>query len=154
MSAQSEFHAALESGDIKLLRKASALLFPHLPQATSDAEAEIQLHMARTQMGSIDFRKRAYSHAWLIERGLPSQLPDDLKPKAERLYPRVVEAVFVSANSNSAIIKPAVKLVQKAMSDAVEDAYAEGRTEPAFVRERIQDARKSEIKKLFGMGVK
>lgn len=151
MSAQSEFHAALESGDVRLVRAASAKLFPHLPQPASAEEAETSMHMARTQMATVSFSRRAWSHRWLTERGLPSQLPDMLKPKAERMYPIVVEAVFVSANSNSAALKPVAKMVQAAMSDAVLEAEADGRlSDIPFVRARIQDARARTFKELLG----
>lgn len=152
MSAQSEFHAALESGDVRLVRCASAKLFPHLPQPASAEDAETAMHMARTQMPSVSFKARAWSHRWLTERGLPSQLPDALKPKAERMYPVVVDAVFVSANSNSPSLKPVAKLVQHAMSDAVEDCYANGDKEPMIVRARIEEARARTFRQLLGVG--
>lgn len=152
MSAQSEFHAALESGDVRLVRKASAKLFPHLPQPESAEAAEASMHMARTQLAILPIEARAWSHCWLVERGLPSQLPDELKPKAERMYPIVVEAVFVSANSNSPMLKPVAKLVQAAMSDAVLEAEADGRlSDVPFVRARIQDARAKTFKQLLGV---
>lgn len=149
MSAQSEFHAALEAGDLALVRKAAAVLFPHLPMPADKEAAEASMHMARTQM-PITFRARAWSHRWLTERNLPSQLPDELKPKAERMYPVVAEAVFVSANSNSPAMKPVAQLVQTAMSDAVEDCYANGDREPTLVRARIQEARRNTFKALVG----
>jgi hypothetical protein len=148
MSAQSEFHAALEKGDVSECRRIAAILFPHLPQG---ADAEASMHMARTQIPTISFKARAYSHRWLTERGLPSQLPDELKPRAERLYPVVAEAVFLSANSNSPILKPMMPLVQGAMSDAVEDCYANGDKAPALVRSRIQEARRKSIRQLAGI---
>lgn len=150
MSAQSEFQAALERGDVQACSRAAKILFPHLPQPAEHAEAS--MHMARTQMPSITFAKRAYSHAWLTERRLPSQLPDELRPKAQRLYPVVVDAVFVSANSNSPSLRPAAKIVQQAMSDAVEDAYANGDREPGLIRELIGQARRKTWKQLIGIG--
>jgi hypothetical protein len=64
---------------------------PHLPQPKNNEEALISLHYARTQAGSIPVRLRCYSHSWLCERGLPSSLPDWMKPKAVRLYPHVIK---------------------------------------------------------------
>jgi hypothetical protein len=145
VSAQTEFHAALESGDVQLVRRASARLFPHLPQPTDANAAETSMHMARTQMPDVTFKARAWSHRWL-----PSQLPDELKPKAERMYPVIADAVFVSANSNSPALKPVAKLVQGAMSDAVEDCYANGDKEPRIVRARIEEARKRTFRELLG----
>lgn len=112
------------------------------------------MHMARTQMPNVTFKARAYSHRWLTERGFPSQLPDELKPRAERIYPVVTDAVFISANSHSPILKPIMPLVQGAMSDAVEDCYANGDKEPLLVRGRIQEARRKSIKQLVGIGVR
>lgn len=142
-----EFRKALEDGDVVLLRRAHQQLFPHLQQPASEHDAKIVLHHARTQAISITFAKRAYSHRWLTERGLPSALPDDLKPKAERMYPRVARAVGIGARSQIEGLAP---LLQKAMSDAVADCYADDRTESVFVRGRIQEARKRTIRSLMG----
>ncbi len=142
MSAQAEFRQALETGDVALLMRIHPILFPHAPAAPDRAAGEVQMHMARTQADWMALKPRAYSHRWLLERDYPSQLPDQLKPKAERLYPVVVEAVLVSANTNSPLLKPAMKLVQQAMSDAVEEAAADGKlSDSPFVRRRIQEAR-------------
>ena len=151
MSAQDAFKRAIEDGDYKRLRQIHSIALPHLPAPKSDDEAEITMHVARTQSAWLADDKRCYSHAWLTERGLPSQLPDELKPKAQRLYPRVVEAVFVSANTNSPLLKPVAKLVQGAMSDAVEDCYANGDKDPALVRTRIEEARKRSYRELMGV---
>lgn len=153
MAGHSIIREVLEKADAAAFRRHWSDIFPHLADKgpKTNTEAEISLHMARTQSEWLDDRKRCYSHAWLIERKLPSQLPDNLKAKADRLYPRVVEGVFVSANSNSPLIKPIAKLAQAAMCDAVEDAYANGDTEPAFVRSRIQDARKRTFRKFLGV---
>lgn len=153
MTAQADFRTALETGDVTLLLRIHPIAFPHLPAPLDHASAEISLHMARTQADWLPIKPRAYSHRWLLERDLPSQLPDALKPSAERLYPVVVEAVLISANSNSPLMRPAMKLVEQAMSDAVSEAHADGRlSDSQFVRGRIQDARKREIIKLFGKG--
>jgi hypothetical protein len=61
-----------------------------------DAKTLVMLHMARTAAKSIPMGLRAYSHRWLVDHGLPSQLPDELKPKAERMYPQVVSAVGIA----------------------------------------------------------
>lgn len=150
--AQHEFRMILATADVRALREAHARLFPHLPAPKDDDEAAISLHMARTQAAWLSERARCYSHAWLTERALPSQLPDELKPTAERLYPRVVEAVFVSANTASPALKPVVAEVQRAMSDAVEDCYANGDRDPALVRARMAEARNRTFKELLGSG--
>lgn len=145
-----EFRAALESGDVALLRKASAKAFPGAPQPESYEQAEMAMHSARTQAASIAFKARAYSHRWLSERGLPSQLPDELRPKAERLYPTIVEAVLVAVIPGDEAMRPIAKLIERAQCDAVEDAYAHKRTDPAFVRERMAEARTRTLRELIG----
>jgi hypothetical protein len=151
MGAQAEFRQALENGDVAALQRIHPILFPHAPAAPTSGDAEIQMHMARTQADWLDLKRRAYSHRWLQERGYPSQLPDDLKPKAERLYPIIAEAVLVSANSNSPILKPAMPIVQKAMCDAVEEAAADGKlSDSEFVKARMGEARRRSMRQLFG----
>lgn len=150
MDIAAEFRRCLIDLDAPGIRKLWAHVSPHLPAPASDGEAVTALHIARTASESVPFKLRAYSHRWLSERGLPSQLPDRLKPKAERLYPRVVSAVGISVNFSAAILKPAALAVRGAMEAAVEDAYAEGRTEPAFVSQRMTEARQKEMQKLFG----
>lgn len=141
MSA-TDMRRCLEECDVRGARALWAKLSPHLPQPESDEQALVVLHHARTQAGSIAFRHRAYSHAWLSERGLPSGLPDRLKPRAERLYSRIVSAIGIAVKATAEWRKPAAAIIQRAMSDAVEDAYAEGRTDPEFVRARMGEARR------------
>lgn len=110
----------------------------------------MRMHHARTQAESIGIRKRAYSHRWLVERALPSGLPDHLRPRAERMYPVVVEGVLVACHTFSNALKPAVREIQDSMSAAVADAYAEGRREPEFVKARMHEARARAHRALFG----
>lgn len=149
MSA-SAFRRALEEGDLKALRGIWAKAAPHLPQPQNDEQAEIVMHRTRTEATSVHFRFRAWSHRWLTERNLPSGLPDMLRPKAERMYPRVVEGVGISVNFRSSILKPAATEIRTAMEAEVEDAYAHGRTEPGFVKARMEEARARTLKALFG----
>lgn len=123
---------------------------PGMPQPETREQAEIVMHIARTEADSVRFSARAYSHRWLTERSLPSKLPDKLKPNAERLYPRVVEAVGVSVNFRSKYLAPAAREVQAAMNEAVEDCYANGDTEPEIVRQQMDAARNRALKSLFG----
>jgi hypothetical protein len=113
---------------------------PHLPQPRNDAEVLTSIHCARTYAQSIAFRLRAYSHAWLVERGLPSGLPDYLRPSAERMYPRVVDAVGIAVGAPPHRRELGLA-VRHAMSDAVEDCYADGNKDPAFVKARMFEAR-------------
>lgn len=103
------------------------------------------LHAARTVSESVPFQARAYSHRWLTERGLPSQLPDALKPKAERAYPRVVSGVGISVNSKYVEVK---NRVRGAMEYAVEDCYAMGDEDPVIVKKQMFEARKRELRGL------
>lgn len=150
MSAQA-FTRALEDGDLRRLRGMWAQLAPHLPQPESDEQAEVIMHHARTQAKAVRFKYRAYSHRWLRERGLPSGLPDTLRPKAERIYPIEVLAIGISVNFRSAWMKPAAAEVRGAMEHAVLDAQAEGRlADSAFVSERMAEAKRRTMKALFG----
>lgn len=149
MSATS-FRHLLEAGDVAGLMAAWGQVMPGLPQPESRAHAEITMHMARTAADTVNLKARAYSHRWLTERDLPSQLPDNLKQSAERLYPVVVSAVGISVNTRNKWLKPAMIEVRVAMENAVEDAYAEGRKEPQFVTTRMNEARDTTYRKLFG----
>jgi hypothetical protein len=145
-----QFRQALEEGDVKLVRRLAAYVMPHLPQPASDAEAEATMHLCRTGRGNITLKARAYSHKWLLERGLPSHLPDHLKPSAERLYPRVVEAVGISVKSRNPLLKDAMASVQRSMELVVEDMYANGDKDPARVKTRMMEAHDDEMRRLFG----
>lgn len=147
------FRALLEAGDVNALRTAWGRVAAHLPQPETHEQAEIVMHHARTASESVTFRARAWSHRWLTERGLPSGLPDELKPPAERLYPRVVDAVGISVKASNPYLQGVATEVQAAMTNAVEDAYAEGRTDPVFVRARMEEAKQRTYKALFSKGV-
>jgi len=151
MSADAAFRRVLEDGDFRALRRLHNTLLGHLPAPRNDSEAEISLHMARTQADWLNFKARAYSHRWLVERGLPSQLPDHLRPSAEQVVPVIKEAVLVSANTNSELLKPVMPHVQQAMCDAVKEAAADGRlSDSEFVRARMLDAKARKFKELLG----
>jgi hypothetical protein len=145
-----EFRRCLEALDVAAMRKLWRRVSPHLAQPKDDAEALATIHHARTQSESIGLKLRAWSHRWLLERGYPSGLPDHMKPAAERLYPRVVESVGISVNFSSPILQPIAAEVRGAMEHAVQDAYASKRTEPAFLRARMQEARETTMRKLVG----
>jgi hypothetical protein len=143
------FREALETLDVELARKIWAHAKPGMPQPRTDAEALMALHVARTAASSVTFRARAYSHAWLAERGLPSQLPDELKPKAERLYPRIVDAVGIAVRAISEEHKPIARMIERAMSDAVADCYANGDRDPQIVKARMREARANVSRKVL-----
>jgi hypothetical protein len=138
------FRQALENLDIGLARKMWAHVMPHLPQPQSDGEALIGMHMARTAAKSITFTGRAYSHAWLVERGLPSQLPDRLRPRAERLCPRTVPAVGIAVQHRT----PIALSIRRAMEEAVLDA---GVADPPLTKRAILSARTKARRSLLGI---
>ncbi len=149
MSAKA-FRDLLEAGDFKALRRAWAQVAPHLPQPKDNREAELVMHRARSEAETVAFKHRAYSHRWLTERNLPSGLPDKFRPAAERMYPRVVSAVGISCKSRNPLLQPAMDLVRTAMEQAVQDAYAHGKTDPVFVKARMGEARAKETTRLLG----
>lgn len=144
------FRNLLEAGDIDGLRSHWAAVMPGMPQPESREAAEIVMHRARTEARSLCLTARAYSHRWLCERGLPSGLPDELKPKAERLYPVAVGAVGISVNTKSEWLKSAMLEVRGAMEYAVADCYANGDEAPEIVKPRMFEARDRTMKALFG----
>jgi hypothetical protein len=145
MRLSAVFRRALVDLDVGLVRSVWRQASPHLPQPKDDAEALTALHMARTAAESLPLKDRAYSHRWLSERALPSQLPDHLKPSAERLYPVIVDAVGISVNSRYLEVKLGVR---GAMEDAVLDCYANGDKEPDVVRPQMMAARERELRGL------
>ena len=136
-----EFRRCLVDGDVAALRALWAHAFPHLEQPGDDEQARTMLHRARTEARSVPFKLRAYSHRWLEDNARASGLPDELKPKAQRMYPRIVSAVGIACMTTSPHRYEQAKAVERAMSDAVAEAYADGKTDPVFVSKRMSDAR-------------
>ena len=150
MSADA-FRRALEDGDVAALRSAWSSLFPGLPQPRSDAQAEIVMHRARTEAGSVSLKARAWSHRWLVDHDLPSGLPDELRPRAERIYPRIAAGVGIVVKATAEHHKPAALYIRKAMEGAVLEAEADGRlTDTPFVRARMADARRRAVAEIYG----
>jgi hypothetical protein len=150
MAVANQVREILETGALGALRQLWAVLYPHLPQIGSDADAEIVLHRARTEAVSVSFRARAYSHAWLIERGHPSALPVELQPRAERMYPGVVEAIGVAVLSTSPELRPAGLEVQRAMLNVAGEMQADGVVDQLLIRTRMLEARTRVRRSLFG----
>lgn len=81
--------------------------------------------------------------------------PDVTQEEARAAQPRIIEAVFTSANVGGllqGVKAPLAKLIEKAMSEAVEYAYSHGITDPEQVRELMQVARKT-IKERYAKAV-
>lgn len=144
------FRELLERGDVKAVVSAWDQLFPAMPKPETYEMGEIAMHLARTSAASVAFKLRAWSHRWLTERALPSMLPDELKPDAEQICPVVQDCVGISVNARSPHLQPAMIEVRGAMENAVNDAYADGRRDPAFVKSRMFEARDKTLRALFG----
>lgn len=140
MTISSQVRACLEAGDVNGIWDLWSRAMPHLPQPHTFAEAETSMHYARTAAQSVRFWKRAYSHAWLTERGIPSGMPDHLRPRAERLYPRIVDAVGIAVKPLSQSRSGLAEALGAAMRGAVMECYADSKTEPDFVRARMREA--------------
>jgi hypothetical protein len=141
MNHAAEFRRCLIELDIVGICDLWFHVSPRLPQPKNNDEALATMHYARTQAGSIPVKLRCYSHAWLCERGLPSGLPDWMKPKAARLYPHSVNAVGVAVKAMSAASEPLARAIEKAMSNAVMGCYADGVTDSDIIKARMDAAR-------------
>ena len=142
MSSAAEFRNILVSLDIDGAVSFWGQLFPGYPVPATREEVLVSMHMARTSASSINFQERAYSHCWLIDHNFPSLLPDPLKPRAERLYPKQVGGVGISVNSKYPVVQHAI---QGAMQTAVLEAYGDGyENNPNKVKQRMQEARMRE----------
>lgn len=109
------------------------------------------MHRARTEAQSVPFRMRAYSHRWLTERCVASGLPMELRPSAERMVPKVVQAVGIAVKFGNPLLAPAGVEVRRAMEVAVHEADADGKLgDSKFVKARMDEARVRTMKKLFG----
>lgn len=148
-----EFRRCMVELDIVTMRKLWRHVSPHLPQPKTDEETLAALHLARTQARSMPLKLRAYSHRWLTERGIPSQLPDQLRPKAERMYPVVADAVGISVNAKSSILQPIVPLIRGAMESAVLESYADGQKDPSIIKVRMNEAKLTTVRKLVGINL-
>lgn len=142
MQASAEVRRCLVELDAEGIVKIWQRLRPDLPVPTTREAVLVALHFARTAANSVPLKLRAYSHRWLEDHGHPSQLPDRLKPQAERLYPRTESAVGIAVKSKYPVVKYAI---QTAMEQAVLEAYADGHAnDPEKVRERMLEARRRE----------
>jgi hypothetical protein len=146
MKHSAEMRRCMIDLDVDAMQRLDAHLNPHLA-SMSKKDTLKSMHIARTSMKTIPFKLRAYSHSWLTNQGYPSQLPDELKPAAEREYPKISEAVGIGSLKRA----PHTLLVRQVMSDKVCELYADKRTEPEFVKAQMMEARAKEMKKLFGI---
>ena len=141
MKHSAEMRRCLLDCDVAQMRKLDHHLMPHLRQLT-DLEVLIAIHLTRTQSDFVPLSGRAYSHRWLLDNGYPSRLPDELKPKAERIYPEIVDAVGISSQSGPGHKSLWNRTIEGVMSDAVLEAYADGhRKQPDIVKARMMEKR-------------
>jgi len=142
----------LEDCDVPVFRKIWAHNFSHLPAPTTDMDCLISIHIARTQTKRLKKSLRFYSHRWLTDQGLPSQLPDNLKPAAEQERPRAVQAVGISLNTTNEILKPVINIIRGSMEDAVMECAAEGELgDTKLVSDRMLEARIKTTKQIVGI---
>ena len=145
-----EFRECMIELDIYLARKLWNHTFPHLVQPTTDQQMLVMLHHARTQTQSISLRLRAYSHRWLCDNGYPSGLPDELKPKAEQIFPKVVEAVGISVNVRSPEMQPVADAMHGAMVESVMNSFEDGVKDPKIVKDNMLLAKVKAFRKMIG----
>jgi hypothetical protein len=149
MNYREVMRRALEEHDVITCCKLWEYVAPNMPQPTTDAEAFFIMHHACTQAENVSLRSRAYSHRWLLDHGYSSGLPDELKPKAERMYPKIVDAIGIACGSTSEAMRPLMPHVQGAMENVVLEHYADGIKDPKIIKPRMLEARKKVIKKLM-----
>jgi hypothetical protein len=146
MSAR-ELVDCLERMDIEGVRRLWARVAPRMG-SHDDVGMQAAIHLARTKSDLIRFKLRAYSHSWLIDHGYPSLLPDEMRPRAQRIYPVTSHGVGIAVKSKYDEVRITVA---GAMQDAVLEAEADGRlTDAPFVKGRMMEARRRATKKLFG----
>lgn len=143
----SEIRCILEDGNVDAFLVANQILFPEGLELSRN-EAEITMHLARTGSNQIDKQHRLYSHRWLIDRGLPSQLPQSMRKIVAES--KIVEAVGVAVMTQNPDLEPAAKAIERAMADAVEDCYANGDIRLELIQARIEVARQEATRQMFG----
>lgn len=150
MAVSDDLRRCLETLDVEGARRIWSELAPHLPQPESRDDALVTLHLARTGTESIPLGPRAYSHRWLSDAGLPSNLPDHLRPEAERLYPKISPAVGIAVVARSEETEPLARMIESAMSAAVAEVHADGKIlDTDLVKARMAEARKRVTKEFY-----
>lgn len=149
MQYAAQFRRSLEAMDIAGVRAIWDHVSP-VPAPASDSDMLAAMHAARTAAESVAFSLRAYSHRWLCDRCLPSLLPDHLKPRAERIYPKVVEAVGISVNYKSPHLAPAADFIRGEMELSVLESFDDKVRDPVEVRARMFAAKLRAEKAAFG----
>lgn len=135
------FLRCLNEADFAGLRRAWSHFFPRMPRPATDDQARFVLHRARTTARSVPLHKRLYSHEWLEDRGLPSDLPAELR--RDRPATRIVPAVGVAVRARhpSPDARARAKEIEAAMARAGGDALAAGVTDPREISRAMWAAR-------------
>jgi hypothetical protein len=134
-----EFRRCLVDCDVQGIMRLWAHVAPKMPRPETDEDALICIHITRTITERIPFRFRAYSHSWLTERNLRSMLPDDLKPRAERMYPRIVSAVGICVATLGNRKTDYHHHVSTKLCNLVADMYADGIEDPVIISARMKE---------------
>jgi hypothetical protein len=142
-----EMRRCLAEVDVAGMRKLWNHIAPLAPAPKTDAEALVVLHHARTRAVTLPLKLRAYSHYWLVERGLRSDLPDKYRKQAEREYPWIADSVGIAVGSRWQEVKLAIRGV---MEGAVSECYAENQHDPKIVKPLMMERRETMRHKLFG----
>jgi len=135
-----EFRRCLVDCDTEGVRKIWKHVAPNMPLLETDEDTLICIHITRTATERLPFRFRAYSHSWLRERFPvnPSQIPDSLKPRAERMYPRIVSAVGICVAGFGNKKTEYHHYVSKKLCDVVAEMYADGIEDPDLIKARMK----------------
>jgi hypothetical protein len=149
--AQAQFRQALIDGNDDELHRLWTAIFPGLPRPSKRDDIVTTMHIARTAADCVPDRGRFYSHRWLEERGLPSRLPMNLRPKCDQYYAGVTPAVGFAYGTDKEWLKPAKPLIERAVHTVIEDCAANGDLDkPDMVRDLMMDAKNDEFRRLFG----
>lgn len=150
MNHSAELRRCLEDCDIVGIRRLWSHIAPHLPQPATDSDALAIVHHARTQAQSVRLSLRFYSHSWLRERGLPSGLPNELRPRAEQIFPVASAGVGIAVRPMREALRPAALAIRSAMENAVLTTLGDGVTDPVVIKGRMMEARDRERR---GLGI-
>ena len=148
--ASAAFREALADGDVARTWGLWANVSPQMPQPENHDEAEIVMHQARTGSEAMTLAARLYSHSFLDERGLPSHLPDELKPPRARKGPPIVFSaalICVRSLSSRSGRREEAKMLETIMADSVGDMIMSGITDKARISKRMWEAHDAFIEK-------
>jgi hypothetical protein len=134
MSA-SEFRRCLIESDVAGAQSLWAKANPGLPRLDAD-QAITSLHMARIEAKSMPRSLKAYSLAWLAERGF--SMVDGQWVCGPVKRDGIAEAVGVASMSTDPHFS---NRIVRAMNDALLNGMAKGITEPVMQRELMMAAR-------------